>query len=81
MNKKFGAISSSQNPDQIASTVKGLVLSFSSIIILIAQQFFNLTLTATDIASLSLEAGAIAGAVMTLYGLVLKVLAWKFRTE
>lgn len=80
MNKKFGVISSSQNPEQIASTVKGLVLSFSAIIILVAQQFFHINLTATDVASFATEASIAAGAIWTLYGLVLKVLAWKFKT-
>lgn len=78
--RKFGAITSSQDPEKIANTVKGLVLSFSSIIILIAQQFFHVTLSANDVASLSLEASAIVGAVWAIYGGVLKILAWKFKS-
>lgn len=80
MNRKFGALTSSQNPEEIANTVKGLVLSFSAIIILIAQQFFHINLSATDVASFATEASIAAGAVWTIYGIVLKVLAWKFKT-
>lgn len=80
MNRKFGVITSSQNPEEIANTVKGLVLAFSSIIILVAQHFFHLTLTSNDVVSFATEISVVAGAVWTIYGGVLKVLAWKFKT-
>lgn len=79
MQKKFGSITSSQDPEQIAQTVKGIVLGLSSVIILVATQFFHVTLSANDVLSLATEAGTIAGVILTLYGLVMKLLAWKFR--
>lgn len=79
MNRKFGAITSSQNPEEIANSVKGFILALSSIIILLAGQFFHITLTANDIISLASEAGSVAGAVWLLYGVGLKVLAYFFK--
>ena len=78
-NRKFGAITSSQNPDEIANTVKGVILAFSSIIILLASQFFHIQLTANDVLSLASEAGSVAGAIWLLYGVGLKVLAYFFK--
>lgn len=80
-NRKFGAITSSTNPDEVANTVKGLVVSFSAIIIILAQQFFHVGLTSNDVLSFASEASLGAGAVWTIYGLVMKALAWKFKTS
>ena len=74
--KYKGIIASSQDPSQVSNTVKGLVLGFSAIIILVAQQFFHLALTATDVASLAEEAGIAAGAIWTIWGLVMKIVVY-----
>lgn len=79
-NKRFGAITSSQSPDDIANTIKGLTLSLSAIIILVAQQFFHVALSANDILSFGTELGIAGGSVWTLYGLGMKVWAYFFRT-
>lgn len=79
MQKKFGAITSSQNPEEIANTIKGMILAFSSIIILVASQLFHITLSANDVLSLASEAGSVAGAIWLLYGIGLKVLAYFFK--
>lgn len=76
MPKYKGLIASSQDPSQIANTVKGIVLSLSAIIILAAQQFFHIGLNANDVLSLATEAGMAAGAVWTIYGLVMKVVVY-----
>lgn len=78
-NRKFGALTSSTNPDEVANTVKGLIVSFSAIIILLAQQFFHLTLSANDVLSFATEASLGAGAVWTLYGLGMKIIAHFFK--
>lgn len=77
--RKFGSITSSQNPDEIATRVKGIILAFSSVIIFGAAQFFHITLSANDIVSLASELGSVAGAVMTLYGAGLWILAKIFK--
>jgi hypothetical protein len=73
MTKKYGALTSSQNPEEIANTVKGLVLTLSGVITLFATHFFNLTLTPSDVLGLATGLGAGAGAVWTVYGLIMKL--------
>lgn len=72
MKKKFGALSSSQNPQELANTVKGLVLSLSAVL-LMAARAFDLPLTETDVVTLATQLGLAVGALWTLYGLGLKV--------
>ncbi len=69
--KRFGALTSSQDANEIANKVKGAILGFSSIIIFLAAQFFNIHLSANDIISLATELSAVAGAVWCLYGFAL----------
>jgi len=73
MQKKYGALTSSQNPEEIANTVKGIVLTFSGIITLLAMHFFNLQLSSADVLSLATGLGTGAGAVWTVYGLIMKL--------
>jgi hypothetical protein len=74
--RKFGALTSSQNPEEIANRVKGGVLACSSIIIFVAAQFFNVTLSANDVVSLATQISGIAGAVWMIYGFILSVIAY-----
>ncbi len=78
-NRKFGAITSSQNPEEIATRVKGIVLALSSIIIVVAGQVFHIGLTSNDVISFAGELGSVAGAVMTLYGAGLWLLSKIFK--
>lgn len=79
--KKYGALTSSQNPEEIATRVKGIILAGSSIIIFLAAQFFHIALSANDVVSLSSEVGAIAGAVYTLYGAGLWLISKVYKTQ
>lgn len=79
MTPKYGSITSSQNPEEIATRIKGIVLALSSVIILVAGQLFHMTLSANDVISLATELGAIAGAITTLYGAGMWVLAKVFK--
>lgn len=74
-NKKLGAIwASSSNPEEISNRVKGIVLALSSIIILVAAQFFKIQLSAGDVVSLATQLGTVAGLVWSLYGGVLALI-------
>ena len=73
---RYGALSSSQDPEQIATTVKGIVLALSSVIILVAGSVFHITLSAGDVLSLATDIGIGAGAVWTIYGLIMKLVVW-----
>lgn len=80
-HKKFGALTSSQDPNEIANKVKGVILMSSSIIIFLAAKFFGIQLSATDITSLATMIGAVAGAVWAIYGTVLHLIAWFYETR
>lgn len=71
MTKRFGALTSSQDPNAIAQKVKGTILLASSLIIFFASRFLGITLTASDIVTLATELSGIAGAVWAVYGSVL----------
>lgn len=67
---------SSQDPTAVANTIKGLVLSGASLITYFGVTFFHITLSATDIANLATNLGLAAGAILTVYGIVMKGVMW-----
>ena len=75
-NRRFGALSSSQDPSQLANKVKGIVVGLSSVIIYLASQFFNIQLSADNIVELGTQLGAVVGGVWAVYGAVLHLIAW-----
>lgn len=81
MNRKYGALTSSQNSEEIANKVKGVILLLSSAVIFLASRFFGLTLTASDMVSLATEVGAVFGAVWAIYGSALHLIAWFYRVR
>jgi len=78
-NRKFGAITSSTNPEEISNRVKGITLALSSVVILIASQFFNITLSANDVVEIATKLGAVSGAIWTVYGAGMSVWAYFFK--
>ena len=81
MTKRFGALTSSQDPNEIANKVKGAILALSSIIILVSGNLLNIKLTAGDVISLATEIGAVSGAVWAIYGSILHLIAWFYNRE
>lgn len=71
-----GIVASSQDPTEIANTVKGIVLALSSVIVFTVAQFMHITLSANDVMSLATDLGTAAGAVWTVYGLILKLVVF-----
>jgi uncharacterized membrane protein (DUF485 family) len=63
---------SSSDATQVANTVKGAIVAVSSIIILLAAQFFHVTLSATDVLGFATDAGITVGFIWFLAGLMLK---------
>lgn len=74
--KRYGALTSSQDPNEIANKVKGAIILASSLIIFIAARFFGITLTANDVVSLATEVSGIVGAVWFVYGSILHLVSW-----
>lgn len=73
--KYRGMLASSSDPsgETLSKTVEGVIIGASSLIIFAGLHFFNITVTANDVATLATEVGAIAGAIVTLYGLLKKL--------
>jgi hypothetical protein len=65
-------IASSSNPSQVANTIKGLIVSASSVIVLLAAHVFGVTLTPDNVLNLGTDVGMLAGAVWFVYGLIHK---------
>lgn len=76
MNRKYGAFTSSQNPEEISNRIKGIVLASSSIIIFVASQFFHIQLQPSDLVTFATTISGVAGAVWTIYGFILSVIAY-----
>lgn len=72
MNKKYGALSSSTNPQELSATVSGAILTFSSIIIMVAG-YFNIPLTDGVVANFAEQAGLSVGALWFIFGVIRKV--------
>jgi hypothetical protein len=74
-NRKYGSLSSWQDPTKVATTVKGIVLSLSSLLLVILP-LAGISITAEQITTLAGNLGLAAGAVATLYGLGMKVVVY-----
>ena len=64
-------LKSSQNPAQVSNTVRGSILAVAGLI-LFAAQYFGLPYTETDVIEAASQIGVVAGALWSLYGLVMK---------
>jgi len=67
-------MTSSVDPAKVSSRVSGVVLASSSIIIFFAAQFFKIELTADDIIGLATQIGAVAGAIVTVKGIIIWIM-------
>lgn len=73
MQRKFGALSSSVNPDQLANTVRGGILAIAGVIVYFGLNLFGVEITQGDITTFASAAGAVAGGVWAIYGLLQKL--------
>lgn len=71
MNQLQSWLQSSQDPEQVANKVKGVILGASAFIIAIAAAFFHITLSAQDVITLATDISMVAGAIWFIYGLIL----------
>lgn len=65
-------LQSSADPTEVSNTVKGFIVSISSLIIFAFAQMFHVTLTADNIISLATDVGMLAGGIWFIYGLIMK---------
>jgi len=66
-------IASSVNPNQLSTTISGLIITLSSLIILGASHF-GVSLGTEEISTIATQAGIAIGAITTLYGAIRKIL-------
>lgn len=69
-------LQSSQDPTAISNTVRGAVLAVSGLFIFGAASLFHVQLTANDIVTLAAELGTLAGALWTVWGIIMKLVVW-----
>lgn len=81
MNQKFGAITSSTNPEEIATKIKGLVVGASALIIILSAQFFHIQLSPNDIITYGSDLGMVGGAIAFVYGCGMHLLAFIFKNK
>jgi hypothetical protein len=68
-------LASSISPEQVSTRVKGIALALSSIIIFLAGHFFGIKLTPVDMLDLATQVGMVSGAIWTIFGFIMRVLA------
>lgn len=71
-----GVLASSSDPtgQTLSATVQGIVVILSSVVPMLALQFFHVQVNASDIASLVTEGTTIIGSILAIRGLILKVI-------
>ncbi len=74
-------LQSSIDPTKLSNTIRGIIISLSSVIILIASVKFNTSLSQNQVAAFADQMastvsaiGIAVGMIHTLYGLVIKVI-------
>lgn len=74
--KLRGFLQSSQDPTEVANKVKGIILGFSGLIILVAATVFHIQLGAGDVISLASEVSIAAGGIWAVYGVILNLVTF-----
>ncbi len=77
--KRFGAFSSSENPDALADTVKGVILGLASVILLVSH-WLGLNIGTAEITNFAIGAGTAASSLWIAYGLIKKGVVWLLDT-
>ena len=72
MNKKFGALSSSTNPEALGNTVRAVILGLSATIIAVAG-YLNIPLAESQVAIFATQVGLAVSSLWFLYGIIQKV--------
>jgi len=75
-SRRFGAFSSSENPDQLAARVKAVILGAGTIIIWLVGKYFHISLTPDDIMSFATDSSGVVASIWFTYGLLKKWTIW-----
>lgn len=74
--RRFGAFSSSEDPEKLGSTIRAVILGVGVLIIFLVQQIFGITWTIDNVQELATSAGGLVSAIWLAYGLVKKTAIW-----
>lgn len=69
-------LASSQDPTVVSNKIRGVVLMFSGVIILVLSQVTGVHLTSNDMITFSSEVGAVGGLMWALFGAIMHLLMW-----
>lgn len=75
MEKRYGALSSSIDPQQLSTMVSGAILTAGALIIGVLG-YFGVPFTDTQVGELATNLGVAAGSLWFLYGLIRKVVVF-----
>ena len=79
MNRLPSWLRSSQDPEQVANKVRGVLLMFSGIIVYLLGAMFGIDISnPQDTLEFVTQISSIAGAVWAAYGVVLNFVTWIF---
>ena len=73
--KRFGALSSSEDPQKLADTVKGVIVGLSGLII-IGLHLIGIDIGSAQVSSFASEAAIAISSIWTGYGLIKKFIIW-----
>ena len=80
MNRKYGALSSSEDPSKLSATVSGAILAFSSLIIMGAG-WAGFPLAESQIGLFAQQTGMAVGSLWFLWGVIRKIIVHFAKTE
>ncbi|MEK7578269.1 MAG: hypothetical protein AAB456_00925 [Patescibacteria group bacterium] len=79
-HKRFGALSSSTDPSQLAATVQALILAAGTIIIMIAG-WLGIVIVDAQITAFATQVGLAVSSLWFLYGVLRKVVVRLFEQK
>lgn len=73
--RKFGVLSSSEDPQKLGDTVKGIILGLGSVLIL-SLHFVGIDVGSAEVSQFAVNAGLAVSSIWTAYGLIKKAIVW-----
>lgn len=71
--KRFGSLSSSVNPEKLSTTISGVFIGGSVLIIWIAK-YLGFEVTSDEVTNLGIQLGSMVSTFVVLYGIIRKVI-------
>ena len=73
INKRFGSLSSSENPSELAATVKAAILAISSLVIMVSSKY-GLGITQDTMIEIATQLGLAISSIYFLFGILRKII-------